>query len=111
MNIPIFVPDWDSANAMSDFVNDIFFICTLWGLLNLLPVFPLDGGQIAREILLIFNPRQGVAQSLILSIFTAILLAAAALIKLQSFYTAILFAYLAYESYKVLQFYTLGGRW
>jgi stage IV sporulation protein FB len=92
------------------FVNDLFFICTLWGFLNLLPVFPLDGGQIAREVLLIFNPRQGVVQSLVLSIFTAILLAVSALVKLHDYYLALLFGYLAYESFTILQSYRFGGR-
>ena len=31
--------------------NDVLFICVFWGLVNLLPVYPLDGGQIAREVL------------------------------------------------------------
>ena len=31
----------------------------MWGMINLLPMFPLDGGQISRELLNIRNPRYG----------------------------------------------------
>ena len=34
------------------FIAYILFASVAWGLLNLLPVYPLDGGQIAREVLL-----------------------------------------------------------
>jgi stage IV sporulation protein FB len=94
----------------SQLVNDIFFISVFWGLMNLLPIYPLDGGQIAREILLYFNPRDGIRQSLILSIFTAGL---AALYGLQSqdWYICIFFAYMAYESFSIMQSYTDHRGW
>ena len=41
-----------------------------WAILNLMPVYPLDGGQIARELFLIFNARNGIRYSLMLSIMT-----------------------------------------
>ena len=31
-------------------VWDLLFVNIFWGLVNLLPVFPLDGGQISREL-------------------------------------------------------------
>lgn len=47
----------------------LWFINLVWGLVNLLlPVFPLDGGQIAREILAWFDPRRGEERALLLSI-------------------------------------------
>jgi stage IV sporulation protein FB len=95
----------------AELVNDIFFICTFWGLVNLLPIYPLDGGHIVREILLYFNPQQGVQQSLILSIFTAVLVAAFGLVKLNDYYMAAFFAFMAYESFVALQAILHGGRW
>ena len=71
--------------------------------MNLLPIYPLDGGHIVREVLLYFNPQQGVQQSLILSIFTAGLVAVFGLIKMQDYYIAIFFAFMAYESFMALQ--------
>jgi Zn-dependent protease len=38
-----------------------------WGLLNLLPIWPLDGGQISREVLTWLTPANGVRASLGLS--------------------------------------------
>jgi stage IV sporulation protein FB len=94
----------------AEFVNDVFFISVFWGLLNLLPIYPLDGGHIVREILLYFNYREGIRQSLILSIFTSVLVAVFGLMKLHDYYIAIFFAYLAYESFTALQAYSGGGR-
>jgi len=46
-----------------------------WPILNLLPIWPLDGGQISRELFTWGSPSNGVRYSLILSIATAALLA------------------------------------
>jgi stage IV sporulation protein FB len=112
-----------------DFVEPLLFVTIVWGLVNLLPVYPLDGGQIAREVFLRFNPRVGIRNSLIFSTAVAGLLAAAALAMIvhrarvlaalggspsdafrgASLFVAILFGYLAYSSYATLQAYT-GSR-
>jgi Zn-dependent protease len=76
----------------------------LWGILNLLPVYPLDGGQIARELFTLGNPRSGIVRSLQLSVATAVLVAALALMQTQ-FFTCVMFAFLAYGSYQALQSY------
>jgi Zn-dependent protease len=46
-----------------------------WPLLNLLPIWPLDGGQISRELFVWLLPSRGVRASLILSIVTCGLIA------------------------------------
>ncbi len=97
--------------ALSDLISHIFFICVFWGLVNLLPVYPLDGGQIAREVLMMVNPAEGTRWSLIVSFVTAGLLAVVALVQWQDVFTAILFGYLAYVSYQTLAFYSGHGRW
>ncbi len=94
----------------AEFVNAIFFISVFWGLINLLPIYPLDGGQIVREILVLMNPQQGIRQSLILSVLTAGLVAAFGAIKLHDWFICLFFAYLAYESFAALQAYTGSGR-
>jgi stage IV sporulation protein FB len=105
------LPRWYDPSRLALLVNYIFFISVFWGLVNLLPIYPLDGGQIVREILLYMNPRDGISQSLILSIFTAVIIAVLALLKLNDLFIAIFFAYLAYGSFTALQAYTGGGRW
>lgn len=51
-----------------------------WPILNLLPVWPLDGGQITREASMLAAPRKGLLFSLWVSLVVAAVLAANALI-------------------------------
>lgn len=88
----------------------LLFINVFWGLVNLMPIYPLDGGQIAREWLTLTNPRDGLRQSLQLSIVTGIGLAVLAFVKLESLFMALMFGYLAYMSYQMLE-QTRGGGW
>jgi stage IV sporulation protein FB len=92
-------------------VNDILFISIVWGIVNLLPVYPLDGGQIAREFLLWLNPSHGIRLSLQLSIAAAVAMAAFGLLQWQSFLVALFFGYLAYSSYAALQAYSSRRPW
>ena len=80
-------------------IGDLFFINIFWGLVNLLPIYPLDGGQISRELFSLSNPRDGVRQSLWLSVLTAGGLAALVLFRSSSPFLAIFFAYFAYTNY------------
>jgi stage IV sporulation protein FB len=93
------------------FFYDISYICIFWGLVNLLPVYPLDGGQIAREVLLRVSPGDGIRQSMLLSIFAAAGMALYGYAQLNSTFTALFFGYLAYMSYVAYQSYSGRGRW
>src|SRR3954447_22835353 len=53
-------------------IADLLQVNIMWGLVNLLPVYPLDGGQIAREVFTLGNPRAGIVQSLQLSAGVAV---------------------------------------
>ena len=46
-----------------------------WPILNLFPIWPLDGGQMCREVCLGVAPRNGVYASLVISAVTAGVLA------------------------------------
>ncbi len=96
---------------LTGLLNDVFYICVFWGLVNLLPIYPLDGGQIAREIFLKFTPGDGIRQSLLLSMFAAGAVAAFGLLKWQSAYVALFFGYLAYSSFATLQAYSDRRPW
>jgi len=87
-------------------LRQMLFISTIWGAVNLLPVYPLDGGHIAREVLVTANPGEGIRQSLMLSIFTAVVMAVLGVMRFGSIWIAILFGYLAYLSYATLQAYS-----
>lgn len=102
---------WPADSRFADLLNDIFFICALWGLVNLLPVYPLDGGQIVRELLVRFSPRDGIRQSMLLSIFAAIMTAVYCYVRMHQPYVALLFGYLAWSSFIALQNYMGGSGW
>jgi stage IV sporulation protein FB len=93
------------------FLDFIFLTSMLWGFLNLLPIYPLDGGQIARELWLFFSTRRGIPQSLMLSIFTAVLVAFYQLFYCQSLFNGMIFGYFAYENYQALRAYSDYSRW
>jgi len=80
-----------------------------WGFMNLLPVYPLDGGQISRELFTVSDPYNGVVRSLWLSVITGAVAAAAGLVLLGSIFVAILFGSLAFSSYQALQQMSGGG--
>lgn len=92
-------------------LNDIFFICTLWGVVNLLPVYPLDGGHIAREVLLKLSPRQGIRLSLLLSMIAAGAMAAFGILQWHDIFVGVFFGYLAYSSYATLAAYSGRNPW
>lgn len=96
-----------TGNALP-LVHFLLFINVYWGLLNLLPVYPLDGGQIARELFQIIDPTGGIPKSLWLSIFAA---ATAALYGFQSnsLFLSLMFAFMAYSNFQILTAYRGGG--
>jgi stage IV sporulation protein FB len=85
-------------------ILDLLWVNIFWGLVNLLPIYPLDGGRVARELFTLSQPRRGIVQSLWLSIVTAGAFAAFGLLR-GSVLTAIMFGYLAYANYQTLQAY------
>jgi Zn-dependent protease len=81
----------------------------MWNVMNLLPVLPLDGGQISRELLTWFNPRKGLEQSLMLSMLASggVVLWAlrarsqgAGVLGLDPLFLAIMFGFLCFQSYQ-----------
>ena len=90
------------TSLLSLFFTNLVFVCVVWGIFNILPIYPLDGGHIAREVLCSISPRTGVANSLALSIFVAALVAIL-WIRIGTFFNAALFAYLAFLSWKELE--------
>jgi Zn-dependent protease len=83
---------------------DLLYVNIAWGLVNLLPVYPLDGGQITRELFSLRNPRAGIIYSLQLSAGVAVLFALYALSK-NSIYTCAMFGILAYNNFQTLRMY------
>jgi stage IV sporulation protein FB len=91
------------GNLLSLFVTALLWVNIFWGFINLLPVFPLDGGNVARNILLQVDPVDGVRKSLWVSVIVGALIALVAFFFLHSLYMAFLFGFLAFQSYQSLQ--------
>jgi stage IV sporulation protein FB len=105
----LFNLDYARANdrlAPADFlVFNLFFVNIVWGLVNLLPVYPLDGGRVSRELLTLRDPRRGVVASLWLSMIAAAGMAAFAILVWSSLFTAVMFGYMAYANHQTLRSY------
>ncbi|MEX1229077.1 MAG: hypothetical protein WEB58_02480 [Planctomycetaceae bacterium] len=94
------------------------FINFFWSVMNLTPVFPLDGGQIARNFLMWFFPRDGALYSVNLSIVCAGAIALWAIrckylndafLGLEPTFLAIMFGILCYQSIQIRNIMQQGG--
>jgi stage IV sporulation protein FB len=92
----------------------IIFINIFWGILNLFPIWPLDGGQISRDFCTTVSPRNGLRISLAISFLLAALLAVHSLMAMNGrplipflpvgdWFTGLFFAMLGLESFFLLQ--------
>ncbi len=75
----------------------------MWGLLNLLPIWPLDGGQAAQIVLTWFDRARGRRWGHIVSLMVAGILAVTAGMGGEQIYLAIFFGYFAFLNYQMLQ--------
>ncbi len=117
------IAPWAGNNAaLASLFFTLIFVNLYWGVLNLLPVVPLDGGRVSQEVCGAIWRRNGLRVALQISIGFA---AAVAIYSLAcelerkqqadwfdglpwwfpqgSFWTAILFGMLAAQSYQILQ--------
>ena len=109
--VPLVLPGQQVVSwGVTVLLFNLMLISVYWGVLNLVPVYPLDGGQIARELLVAASPRNGISQSLMLSIASAIVVTLVALQNKATF-LAIMFGLLAYGSYQMLQAYRNQRGW
>lgn len=104
-----FRPDFENFNLVL-LIHFVLFVNIFWGLMNLLPIYPLDGGRIMREALTMRDARQGMIASIWVSIVTAVVVAVLALFRLdRPLFPALMFGYFAYINYQILQAYTGRG--
>jgi stage IV sporulation protein FB len=82
---------------------NLVFINLMWGLVNLLPIWPLDGGQ-ASQVLLSFADR-GMASIRVhtLSLLTAGILAVVLLLRGSDWFLTLFFGLFAFINYQILQ--------
>tara|TARA_B100000029_G_scaffold346692_1_gene339034 strand:- start:338 stop:1018 length:681 start_codon:yes stop_codon:yes gene_type:complete len=101
-----------SEQAVLPRVNEtlgfLLVVNIFWSVLNLVPVLPLDGGQIAREILVWQNPYRGQQRAMLVSAVAGAGAAAVGYVYGQTF-LAILFGLFAYQNFSGWQMTRRGG--
>jgi Zn-dependent protease len=75
----------------------------MWGLVNLLPIWPLDGGRVSEIVLSWFDRSRGVRWCHIVSLLVAGILAVVSLALTQDLYLTIFFGCFAMINFQVLQ--------
>ncbi|MCF6311923.1 MAG: site-2 protease family protein [Verrucomicrobiales bacterium] len=87
-----------SFHSLTEFaLLKLLFINIFWTLLNLLPILPLDGGQIFRDFMSKTNPAVVPKVGMI----TAGIVAVLSFTFLGSLFMALMFGYLAYQNYNM----------
>ena len=92
-----------SNQVLGLLVYHVFYICVWWGLINLLPVYPLDGGQVALQVFTLVHPQDAMRNSLILSVIVGGLVCFAAFVQLNDWFLGVLFVWLTYSNFSALQ--------
>lgn len=95
------------------FLDALLLINIAWGVINLAPIWPLDGGRVARELLtVLMPPATGIRVSLWVSMLCAAAVGGVLFYFTRSLWNAALFGMLAYQSYETLQQYRASrGGW
>ena len=117
--VPTYVPyisDWlhfsegEKIGSMPLYavIDSLLWPSIFWALLNLLPIYPLDGGQISRELFTLYSGGEGVRNSLMLSIFAAGGVAVYGFANEQTF-LGLMFGMLAFSSFQILQAFSGRG--
>ena len=91
------------GQVLSIFLTLLLFVNVFWGMFNLLPVYPLDGGQVTRNVLIQYDPLDGARKSLWVSVIAGGFIALFGLLVMRSVYIAFLFGILAFQSFQSLQ--------
>lgn len=98
--LPLSIGDGPALGGrLGMFVTFSMFVNVFWGLLNLAPVQPLDGGAILSAILGKVRPRDSLALSFQVSMFVAGGLALLFLVLFNSLFMTVMFAALAYNNW------------
>jgi stage IV sporulation protein FB len=90
------------SGAAQEVISILLFINLVWGVLNLFPIWPLDGGQITGVLLTLLNRRHGMRWTHAVSMVLAGLLAVVAL-TYHSTFNALFFGLFTLTNFQMLQ--------
>lgn len=100
LNVGPISPPLGAEPVMIALVDFILWPSIVWAILNLVPVWPLDGGRIAQELIVLFGGTR--RHGYVLSTIAAAAMVMWGLVSGQIFFV-ILFASLAVNNYQMLQ--------
>jgi Zn-dependent protease len=83
--------------------QNLVWINLMWGLVNLLPLWPLDGGRVSEIVLTHFHPRDGARWGHTISLVVGGVLAVLALSRTHDLFLTMFFAYFAFVNFQILQ--------
>ncbi len=100
-----FAPDWLAAQPLVELgIQYMLFINIIWSFVNLIPLWPLDGGQLFRlGMVRLFGGAKGEKITHYTGIGLSIIAALLAFKFFSGFFMALLCGFLAWENYKRLQ--------
>ena len=98
-----------NTEFLYELVGISLFVNILWGILNLMPVYPLDGGQIALELFSKSDSLDGRRKGLMFSAIVGGILAVVGLVVLKTMFMGIFFGIMAYQSWQLAQMMGGGG--
>ncbi len=83
-------------------VQQLLAINIVWGLVNLVPVYPLDGSSIFYHAFFARDPVRGRERSVRTSVIVALIMVLVGLLLMQSTFVGLLFAFLAFSSWQMM---------
>ncbi len=102
-----FASAFDLESSQGKFVFNVYWflvqINLFWGLVNLLPVWPLDGGQATQILLTFYDRSRGQRWGHVVSLLVAGAVALISYALTQRLFMTVFFGYFALVNYQVLQ--------
>ncbi len=83
-------------------LRNALFVNIGWGVLNLLPMLPLDGGHVVRSVFEKFTRGKGTRPAAVITVATAVVVVAGALYA-RMFFAAFLFGALGVQAFRLLR--------
>lgn len=103
LDYPVLMDHPSNRDLLVYLIHASLFVNIYWGIMNLMPVYPLDGGQIARELMVHYDRINGFRNSLWLSVATGALIAGVGFFVMHAFFLGFMFAIFAFQSWQMIQ--------